>query len=584
MLGMVRAVAVLVCYFLSSLWAYSQSQPSYPSFDYEIARKHEVKPFHSSIPLQGVQPGVNQIHLVLTVSADGEVLDAKANGDPDVMKFWPQVKSQVRQWMFTPFEVNGVPITAEVEEYVDLVPPERLPKKHMKPPVLRPTSDVIITLERSGCLGTCPSYKVTISTSDGIVFNGGGFVVASGRHVDKADPNSVRKLAKEFVTDDFYSMDPTYRALVTDCPTYTISVSIDGHKKEIEDYMGSRVGMPEVISDLENEVDSSAHTDRWIEGSEGLVQALRAEKCDFHSLEAQAILREAANRGQTTTVRELLKAGVSLKPLPAPKTKAVDMARSWVPDGWLTAAGSHPDTLQALMDADASEYDQNDKNLALVAAARSGNIEAAQELISYGANPNANLSKSAVRESGGGMTIAGAGAGSILIYAAESGNPDMVHLILRYQPNLEARDREGKTAIFAAGDYRSSDKPGARVECVRLLIQAGANVNARDNDGNTPLHETFLTDVEKEMLKSGANVNARNNDGETPIFTTVDNGAIPLFVKYGANLNIRNNKGQDVIEAAKADGQGPQRVRVLQVAIQKLRQRQIHRLSVQQDQ
>lgn len=55
----------------------------------------------------------------------------------------------------------------------------------------------------------------------------------------------------------------------------------------------------------------------------------------------------------------------------------------------------------------------------------------------------------------------------------------------------------------------------------RLLAEAGAQVNARDNEGNTPLHETFLTDVEEELLKLGADVNARNKDGETPIFTTV---------------------------------------------------------------
>jgi ankyrin repeat protein len=83
------------------------------------------------------------------------------------------------------------------------------------------------------------------------------------------------------------------------------------------------------------------------------------------------------------------------------------------------------------------------------------------------------------------------------------------------------------------------------LECVRLLAQAGANVNAHDNEGNTPLQETFLTDVEEELLKLGEDVNARNKDGETPIFTTVDNDAIPLFIEPGADLSIRNNKVQD---------------------------------------
>jgi ankyrin repeat protein len=106
---------------------------------------------------------------------------------------------------------------------------------------------------------------------------------------------------------------------------------------------------------------------------------------------------------------------------------------------------------------------------------------------------------------------------------------------------------------------------------VRLLAEAGANVNAQDKDGNTPLHETFLTDVEEELLKLGANVNARNNDGETPIFTTVDDKAIPLFIEHGADLSIRNNKGEDVVEAAKE--KGPMRQEALRKVLQKLVQK-----------
>jgi ankyrin repeat protein len=39
--------------------------------------------------------------------------------------------------------------------------------------------------------------------------------------------------------------------------------------------------------------------------------------------------------------------------------------------------------------------------------------------------------------------------------------------------------------------------------------------------------------VEEELSKLGADVNACNKDGETPIFTTVDNDAIPLFIEHG---------------------------------------------------
>src|SRR4029077_10308162 len=120
----------------------------------------------------------------------------------------------------------------------------------------------------------------------------------------------------------------------------------------------------------------------------------------------------------------------------------------------------------------------------------------------------------------------------------------------------------GKTAVFAAGEYRNRNEDGTRVECVRMLAKAGADVNARDKEGNTPLHEIFLTDVEEELLKLGADVNARNKDGETPIFTNVDNDSISLFLSRGADLTIRNNKGETVIEAARE--KGPSRQQALQ--------------------
>ncbi|HET8922407.1 MAG TPA: ankyrin repeat domain-containing protein [Candidatus Acidoferrum sp.] len=426
-----------------------------------------------------------------------------------------------------------------------------------------------ITLARTGCFGSCPSYSITVST-EGIAFHGDGFVVAGGKHTDNVNADEVRNLAKRFVAADFYSMAASYRASVTDNPTYVLTIAIDGRKKEVEDYVGQWEGMPAVITELEDEVDTFGRTQRWVEGKDGLVSALREEKFSFETFDAQVMLKEAASRGETTTVRELLDAGVPLEPKPAPKPEEPDMGVPFEGAGWLNAASHHPETLQVFIDALASKKDQNDKDLALAGAARSGSLQAARALIGYGANPNADLSELTVIESAGGMTLGAPGAGSMLIYAAESGNPEMVREILRYHPKLEQRDREGKTAVFAAGEYRYEVEESKRAECVRLLVEAGANVNARDNKGNTPLHETFLTEVEEELLKLGADVNARNKDGETPIFTTVDDEAIPLFIEHGADLTIRNNKGETVMEAAKE--KGPLREEALRKAIQKLNQ------------
>jgi hypothetical protein len=539
---------LLFCFLVGDgVLAQTEKRPRYASFEYEVARAHEIKPHRRNIPHEGIRRGFHQLQLTLTVSPSGEVLTADAGGDSEALKFWPEVQNEVRRWRFVPFEKDGTAVTAEVYEYIDFVPPERLPKSHVTPPAIRSDSRISITLERGGCLGSCPSYKVTVST-DSVVFDGVLNVVARGTHVDTIEGDEVRKFAGRFVAADFYSMAENYSASATDLPTFRLSIEIDGSQKQVVDYLGEWVGMPAVITELEEATDTIAHTQRWIEGEVGLVRALEAERYDFKTYNAQVVLKAAASRGATVTVSELLKAGVPLRRLPIPKPPEPFTAIPLASVGWLTAASSHPDTLLVLIKAAASKNDQSDKDVALAKAAKAGSLDATRALIAYGANPNAP------------------GAGSVLIYAAASGKPEMVREILRYNPNLEARDRTGQTALFAAGDWREGDEDGARVECVRLLAKAGADVNARDNEGNTPLHETFLTDVEEELLKLGADVNARNKDGETPIFTTVDDEAIPLFIKHGANLTIRNKKGETVAEAAKVHG--PRRQEVLRKAIQ----------------
>src|SRR5215471_1559913 len=501
-------ILLVVTSLLASAYPLATQEP--PSFKYEIARQHELKPHRRTIPLYGVKTGFNQFHITLIVSPAGDVIEAETGQSDDLMKFWPKVKPEVLQWKFIPFEENGKAVTAEVEEYVDLVPPERLPKKHVATPVLRPDSKIIITLLRTGCFGTCPSYSVT-ARNDEIVFEGHSFVVASGKHTDSVNPEAVPALARKFISADFYSMQSSYHASVTDNPTYVLSIEIDGQKKEVVDYVGPEVGMPAVITELEDAVDSLAHTERWIGGSDGLVKALQLEGYNFQSFEAQLLLKQATTQGQTATVRELLAAGVPLKPLPAPKPAEPNTVVPMEHVGWLAAASDHPETLQLLLAAGASKNDQKDKDLALAGAARAGKLDAVRALIAYGANPNVDLSKLTVTESSGGMTMEGPGAGSVLIYAADSGNPDVVREILRYHPKLEKRDQEGKTAMFAAGEYHNEDNEDGRVECIRLLAQAGADVNARDKEGNTPLHEIFLTEVEEELHKLGADVNGRNN-------------------------------------------------------------------------
>ncbi len=58
-------------------------------------------------------------------------------------------------------------------------------------------------------------------------------------------------------------------------------------------------------------------------------------------------------------------------------------------------------------------------------------------------------------------------------------------------------------------------------EVLKLLIEEGANVNDKNEDGDTPLHlvptRTYGEEFVKLLLDAGADVNAKNKYGDTPL-------------------------------------------------------------------
>lgn len=60
-------------------------------------------------------------------------------------------------------------------------------------------------------------------------------------------------------------------------------------------------------------------------------------------------------------------------------------------------------------------------------------------------------------------------------------------------------------------------------QCVSLLLKAGADANARSNDGTTPMHRSmWLGNPDRKntvmaLLAHGADINARDKSGQTPL-------------------------------------------------------------------
>ena len=57
-------------------------------------------------------------------------------------------------------------------------------------------------------------------------------------------------------------------------------------------------------------------------------------------------------------------------------------------------------------------------------------------------------------------------------------------------------------------------------DTIVMLIALGQNVNAKDDDGSTPLHYAAAKsnkEVNELLIVEGADVNAKDEDGETPL-------------------------------------------------------------------
>eukprot|EP00457_Paulinella_chromatophora_P006558 gb/GEZN01006577.1/.p1 GENE.gb/GEZN01006577.1/~~gb/GEZN01006577.1/.p1 ORF type:complete len:474 (+),score=65.65 gb/GEZN01006577.1/:72-1424(+) len=106
------------------------------------------------------------------------------------------------------------------------------------------------------------------------------------------------------------------------------------------------------------------------------------------------------------------------------------------------------------------------------------------------------------------------------MFATQCGHTDCVKILIAAKANVEAKNNDGKTALMWA-TYKG------HTECAEILIAAKANVEATDEGGRTALMLATNgghTDCVKILIAAKANVEAKNKSGKTALVYANEEG------------------------------------------------------------
>ena len=173
----------------------------------------------------------------------------------------------------------------------------------------------------------------------------------------------------------------------------------------------------------------------------------------------------------------------------------------------------------------------------MIKAAQEDNLEEVQQLL-----PGRDVN---LRDKRSGTTA--------LEHAVRNGNREMAQLLLSAGADVNTRNEGGQTVLMMLGEEATAD-------LVWDLINAGAKVNQKDNEGNTPLIEAAgFNNIEalKTLLDAGAEVAAWNHNGETPLLMAASAGLVNnvrALILAGADINQRDSDDKTALTLAIENG------------------------------
>lgn len=238
-------------------------------------------------------------------------------------------------------------------------------------------------------------------------------------------------------------------------------------------------------------------------------------------------LMYAAHQNDLQLVKALVSAGASVKQVNDYGASVISEASISGTSGSGASAGT--DILKILLEhgADAN-WSNPEGETPLMNAARGGHLAAAKLLLQHGAQVNA---------------IEGWGGQSALMWAAAQSQPEMMNLLISHgaDVNLHGYTRLWNRRITAEPRLKDMNKGGfsallyaARqscVECIKVLVKAGVNLNAVDPDRVSALNLALINlhfDAAAVLIDAGADVNQWDLFGRAPLFNALDLHTLPI--------------------------------------------------------
>ena len=140
--------------------------------------------------------------------------------------------------------------------------------------------------------------------------------------------------------------------------------------------------------------------------------------------------------------------------------------------------------------------------------------------------------------------------------AAMAGRVEAASLLLERGADPNARGRYDMTPLHWASLR-------GRAEVAALLVQRGSRLDARNIYGLTPLHEAADERVARVLLDAGASLAATDDRGLTPLHVARNKRVARALLERGASLTLRSRDGRTAWETAVWDQLEPHGVTIL---------------------